>query len=585
MKHLLVKQARALAFSLILLAVTSAGPAAAEVIRSFDADIKLRKDCTLDVTETIKMDFESASRHGILRWIPCRFRRRLGSYSVDLKVASVSDETGQPYKYTVSRLGDDINLRIGDPDRTVSGMHLYRISYTVRHAINFFDNEPEVYWNVTGNESPFATDWVSARFHPPAGVRLSDIQSTCFVGPPGSTRRGATSRKGDTIVFTARALKPAEGLTIVARLPAGSVVKPSPWQEFLWFWQDWWPLMAFPAGTCGLLFGVWWNTGRDQGGGKPVSVEWNPPKDITPAEAGTLVDESCDMTDIVSTVIDLAARGFLKIKEVGAGANFLFLSNKDYQFTKVAAPAEEEAKLLAHEKLFLSGLFRAGENVRLLSDLKYKFYRDLPAIRDSIYDRVVEKHYFLTRPDQVRSSFQCVGVTLMVVGLLFFVLSQTALAGGTFLSGLIIRLSARAMPARTGEGSKKLHELLSFQRYVRLTEKKRIEVLAKDDPAIFGRLLPFAMVLGVADKWAEAFHDLLSQPPDWYQPAGYGPGYVFSPGGFVHDLGGAMNTMGSTFGSGPPPTSSSSGAGGGFSGFGGGGFSGGGFGGGGTGSW
>ena len=91
------------------------------------------------------------------------------------------------------------------------------------------------------------------------------------------------------------------------------------------------------------------------------------------------------------------------------------------------------------------------------------------------------------------------------------------------------------------------------------------------------------MVLGAADQWAEAFHSLLTEPPSWYIPYGYGSsGYTFSSRNFVHDLGNGMNTMSQTFASTPAPPPSSAGSGGsGFSG----GFSGGGFGGGGGGSW
>ena len=92
-------------------------------------------------------------------------------------------------------------------------------------------------------------------------------------------------------------------------------------------------------------------------------------------------------------------------------------------------------------------------------------------------------------------------------------------------------------------------------------------------------MLPYAMVLGAADEWAHAFEGLLTEPPDWYTPYGYGSNYNFSSRVFVNDLGNGMHTMQSTFASTP---SSSAGSGG--SGFDGG-SSGGGFGGGGGGSW
>ena len=38
-------------------------------------------------------------------------------------------------------------------------------------------------------------------------------------------------------------------------------------------------------------------------------------------------------------------------------------------------------------------------------------------------------------------------------------------------------------------------------------------MMAKDDPTLFQRLLPYAVVLGVADEWAERFEGLLTEPP------------------------------------------------------------------------
>jgi hypothetical protein len=46
-------------------------------------------------------------------------------------------------------------------------------------------------------------------------------------------------------------------------------------------------------------------------------VEYEPPENLKPAEIGTLVDEYADDRDIVATIIDLAIRGYLKIKPLG----------------------------------------------------------------------------------------------------------------------------------------------------------------------------------------------------------------------------------------------------------------------------
>ena len=93
----------------------------------------------------------------------------------------------------------------------------------------------------------------------------------------------------------------------------------------------------------------------------------------------------------------------------------------------------------------------------------------------------------------------------------------------------------------------------------------------------FEKILPYAVVLGVADQWAGAFADIYKEPPDWYRSSRASGG--FRPSDFVSDVGRSLATLGGSLTSRP-----SSSGGSGSSGFSGG-SSGGGFGGGGGGSW
>src|SRR5581483_9489600 len=110
----------------------------------------------------------------------------------------------------------------------------------------------------------------------------------------------------------------------------------------------------------------WLTRGRDPGNVNIAAVEWNPPKDLTPAEVGTLVDEMCDTQDIVSTLVDLAVRGYVRIEELPP-KGFVF-SAKDYKFTSLKERSEWP-KLKGHEVRFLEGFFSNGDEVTL-QDLK-----------------------------------------------------------------------------------------------------------------------------------------------------------------------------------------------------------------------
>lgn len=544
----------------------------------------------MDVTETIVMDFEGAQRRGIYRKIPVSYKRSGGNYSIYLKLLSVTDEKGKTRPFTTSSDWGNFEVKIGDPEVYITGVHTYRVRYMVRRAINFFNNAPEVYWNVTGSEWPFAMQRVTARFQAPPGVAVNRIKTASFVGPPGSTKPGGMAKQTGSIMFYTGNLQPGDNLTIVAGLPAGSVVPPTALQNALWFLADWWPLVLFPLLTFALVMMRYLAAGRDVDHGLPVSVEWNPPKNLTPAEVGTLMDERCDMADIVSTLVDLAARGYLVIEEMES-TKFLFFSSKDYRFSRRHPDHDIAAEpLLPHETKFLEGLFgsatlysSADSATVTLSSLKNKFYTHLPEIRSAIYESLTKKHMFVSNPDTTRTTYTTIGIIMLIGGFILGIFGMDwggiPYGAGIFLAGIIVIVSARAMPAKTATGSRALRECRGFQRFVQMAEKDRIRVLAENDPTIFGRLLPYAMVLGVADQWADAFRDLLTQPPDWYVGPGYGYGHAFSSHTFVNDLGSGMNSMGSTFSSAP---SSSGGSGGsGFSG----GSSGGGFGGGGGGSW
>ncbi|RYG73934.1 DUF2207 domain-containing protein [bacterium] len=557
--------------------------AQAEVIRSFHSEIRAATDTSLDVTETIQMDFENSPRHGIFRIIPVVYDRNGGYYSIYLDVLSITDEKGNDYEYTSSHQGRDLNLKIGDPDRTFTGLHTYKLRYHVRRAVNFFGGEPEFYWNATGNEWPFAMQSASARFYPPPGVTVANLKLTSFFGPPGATNNATVKKEDKSVLFYTTNLAPGSGLTIVARLPVGSVTPTSALQLFIWFFADWWPAFVFPILAASIITLLWSKSGRDIEGNLPAQVEWAPPKDMSPAEVGTLIDESCDMADIVSTLIDLAARGYLRIVEIES-TQFLFFQSKDYEFYRTHKEKPDDV-LAPHETMFLRGLFGtevAGNQMVTLSSLKEQFYIHLPAIRDSIYNSLTSNGLFTANPETTRNTYHGIGGAIFLIGVLgaFFLSAFVTIAYGIgfALAGIIIYASAKAMPAKTALGSRKLRECVGFQRFVKLAEKDRIEKLITDDPTIFGRLLPYAMVLGVADQWANKFSSLMSEPPDWYS----GPSYNnFSTYYFVNSLNSSMNTMGKTFESKPAPQSTGGSGGSGFSGGG----SGGGFGGGGGGSW
>lgn len=547
-------------------------PVYAEEIRSFYSEIFISKDGSVSVQEDIEYDFVGELRHGIFREIPYKYQIGIKNYNLRMHVAKVTDFNDAPYKYKVSRENGRVKVRIGDPDKEVTGVHGYRIEYIVDGAIVFFKDHDELYWNVTGNEWKVPIEKASAKVYFDGGTPQG-FRATCYTGVygyKGSDCAFNTTPNG--IEFNAStSFRADEGLTIVVGLPKGIIIEPSFLKKASWFISDNW-FFSLPFLTLFLISYVWYTRGRDPEDRGVIAVRYEPPKDLTPGEAGTLIDEKADIIDITSTVIDLAVRGYLKIQEIES-KKFIFFSDRDYKLIKIKEPAENTIK--AHEKKVFSSIFEGGKNEIMVSDLKNKFYTHLPSIKDALYGELVSGGYFSTNPEDTRRIFKWIGIGIVVAA--FFLIPHWGMKLSVIASGLFLLIFSRFMPRKTKKGSLAHEEILGFREFINRAERDRIERLAKDDPTLFDRVLPYALVFGLGDRWAEAFHDMYKNPPSWYDSPRYGN--VFSSQVFVMDLGRSLHAMNNTFVSTPGRSGGYYGG----SGFGGG--SGGGFGGGGGGSW
>jgi hypothetical protein len=102
-------------------------------------------------------------------------------------------------------------------------------------------------------------------------------------------------------------------------------------------------------------FGQWREKGRDPER-RAISVQYEPPEDLSPAEVGTLVDHKAEIHDITATLVDLAVRGYVHIEKRTSKTLGLF-SNTEYVF-HLKKPREEWSDLSSHEERYLNALFK-----------------------------------------------------------------------------------------------------------------------------------------------------------------------------------------------------------------------------------
>ena len=566
-------------FLLALLACTFIRAAQAKSWRvsDFQDNINVARDGSAVVTERITLTFVG-EWHGIHRTIPVEYPGPNGTnYELFLKVTSVTDASGGKLKYESSTANGARDLKIYIPD-AIDATRTVEITYRVRNGTRFFKDYAEFYWNVTGNDWPVPIDHAAATVRFPDSA-ASSLRAQAFTGVYGSTQRDAISKvEGAQAQFeTSNPLPMRGGLTIDVYIPGGILEEPSGLTKFFWFLGGN-PIVFLPLVTFAVMFALWWYKGRDPDPGISVAPMYEPPSGISPAEAGTLLDDTIHPRDVTSTMVDLAVRGYIKIEETAE--KILVFTHRDYVFHLLKPREQWGADLASHERVMLENIFTSGDQTRL-SSLKNRFYTAVPVIRQDIMSALKTKGIYLLDPESANGySIGAVVAILVSFGILQylgwanFFDSAVLLIVSLLVSAVIWWLFARVMTAKTVKGARTRVAVLGFQEFMNRVDAERLKIMP---PTTFEKFLPYAMALGVEHHWAQAFAGIVKDPPQWYVGPG-GPYTGFNPIFFSSSMHNMATDMHQVFVSAPRASSSGSGLGGGG---GAGGFSGGGFGGGG----
>lgn len=536
-----------------------------EHIAVFNDQIRIVHDGTIDVTESITYDFGNIPRHGIYRFIPTIKTNKQGKkYALTISNISVTDKEGRPYTFVKTNSDDTLQLKIGDANNTITGLHTYIISYSVSGALTYFSDHDELYWNSTGDKwtVPIAhsTTVIDIEGGTPVGTT-----TICYTGSAGSTASNCsveTVQGQGAQVASNGILEPGEGLTVVFGFKKGLVQVLEP-KEVINFYDT--PigkvlktLMAIGFALISLLWNLvypvwivikWFIKGRDP---KPlvgeVTAWYDPPKNkvgrfITPSEAGSLVDEKVDTRDIFALVVDLARRGYLTIHA------------EDKKETVLEKKKYPDAEVLPYEKAFLLELFKGKEMVNLKNT---RLTTLMTNTKNDLYDLLVENGYFEKNPEDTRNFY----TLIMVVALFTFNMPLTIAA----------LLFGKNIPSKTQLGSDAAAIARSLKNF--LSSQERQLKFQAEKQYFFEKLLPYAVAFGIESVWISRLVEMGAQQPDWFVTE---PGYVFTATAFSNSLTSSYSGLSSAL----SPTTSSSGFSSGASG----GFSGGGGGGGGGGSW
>ncbi len=122
---------------------------------------------------------------------------------------------------------------------------------------------------------------------------------------------------------------------------------------------------ATPFGVLTYMFWLFWTRARDPER-ESISVQYEPPDNLTPGECGALLDDAVALRDITATLTDLSVKGYLAIERKQDGES-PSVTQPGYIFHLTKPPGEWE-HLRPHEQEVLKCIFISTNALAILSE-------------------------------------------------------------------------------------------------------------------------------------------------------------------------------------------------------------------------
>jgi uncharacterized membrane protein YgcG len=422
-----------------------------------------------------------------------------------------------------SQEGPLLRIRIGDPDQTVTGGHEYRIDYRVQGALDEFTDHDELYWKAVGSQWKVPIGEASATVTAPAAI----THVACHAGPAGVGRPcGSSVVDGRSASFAVADLRPHEGLTVGVGFPTGVVPPPRPLLEERWSLARAFAATPASLGMAGavavlLIAGALLAAGRERraaaassgigvavedpagpgpsGAGLSSRVVSAPPGGLRPAQAGLLLHRRVAPVAVPATLLDLAARGYLRIEEHP-------VQGSRRRVWHVVRPPQPEHDLRAYERVLLVQLF-GRRTLRRLPDLHRRFRDRFDRVRGALEEEAVQLGWFTAEPGQVQATWARRGAALVVIGAVLLGLAvwraRLALVPiPIIVAGLVVWWGGRWLPRRTPTGTALARRVAGFRSYLQTPWTDPRGAAAAE--RVFSEELPYVVVFGRTRRWVRA---------------------------------------------------------------------------------
>ena len=520
---------------------------------SIDVAIEVRPDGVLHITETHVVDFagDPPFTFAFLE-IPLDLASGITAVAVaelpadgeptPFRQVDPADFDRDPGTYAVAVIGDLLRIDYAFQPTSGSEQRTFVVTYDAIDAVRVYPAagdlpaSEQVWWvavdTLVTDLAPVGEARVTLTL--PQAVPLDQVR----IGENGEGDPAAHTTDGRTFTWSATALGLGDSLETRVAFPPILGLSPSAWQiaddarldaEADRDRRNARINIAALALTLLLVVGgvvmlvlQWFVRGRDPVVGLVADILPEPPDDLAPGLAGTLIDFTSSQSDLVATLLDLGRREVLQLDDAATGGH------PDLRVTLL----DPDADLAPFERTLVADLFPGKPEAGATALMSTRPIDQPQKIGAQMFDALVALGYFPKSPAAVRDRYRRLGLGLVIAGFIsvFVVpglLDDARLVvlpsiGCTFL-GFVALVLARAMPKRTLAGAEAAAKWRAFQRHLESLDAHG-DLGNADD--VLARYLPYATAFGV-DRTFVARLTAAENPPA--PPPYFGPVIITGP--------------------------------------------------------
>lgn len=386
---------------------------------------------------------------------------------------------------------------------TIISDNLYRIRYQVLNHPSQFIDSLTIAVNLP---KPITEDMIGDIFRNNGGAATASSE---LVDP-------------QTVVYKATQISPDAQLVLELEVPKSYLTRTAlsalkerllAWPPIVWTITS----IALPILTLLVLLVVGLARKRGVALG-PIKELDQAPSRLAPAMLGILINGRISSRELAATLLDLARRGHLVIRQVG---------KDDFRFSRRGASDHLEK----FEEQLLQQIFGPTSDKATSEEISFSLAQELFSKRVSqaflsAYQRINDLGFFYTNPLRLHRRYQTIGLLFFALGLVGFFANVFLFEAqryfllfwiGMMASSLLITYLAKDLPVRTIYGDQELSKWLAFRVYLTSGEPIGYQAQSQDR---FLAYLPYAVVLDCEVEWTKRFYDLPFAQPHWYVAGG-----------------------------------------------------------------